>query len=132
MFEFIASNPIILYLAFISLFFFICGCVTGFFGTFVNADIDGPMFLFAAAFWPITSIMLLLLFIAAGISTFWETYISSSEKIGDIVVHPAGYKVKIVDGQYWGTYGVSNHWYWKKVLKNGKLSKKVYNGYGWW
>jgi len=38
-------------------------------------------------------------------------------------------KVKLVDGQYWGTYGLSNHWRWRRVLKNGKLGKVEF-GYG--
>jgi hypothetical protein len=52
-------------------------------------------------------------------------------EIGDIVEHPKQGKVKITDGQYWGTYGVSNFWYWKKVMPDGTLSKKTYHGYGW-
>jgi hypothetical protein len=52
-------------------------------------------------------------------------------EIGDIVDHPKQGKVKITDGQYWGTYGVSNFWYWKKVMPDGTLSKKTYHGYGW-
>ena len=52
-------------------------------------------------------------------------------EIGDVVMHPDGYKVKITGGQYWGTHGLSNCWTWKKVLKNGKLSKDEYSGYGW-
>ena len=51
-------------------------------------------------------------------------------KIGKIVKHPDGRKVKIVDGQYWGEYGLSNHWSWKEVKKNGKLGK-LEHGYGW-
>ena len=51
--------------------------------------------------------------------------------IGKTLMHPDGYKVKIISGQFWGEYGLSNFWYWRKVLKNNKLSKKVYCGYGW-
>lgn len=52
-------------------------------------------------------------------------------KIGDVVRHPDGYNVKITGGQYWGTHGLSNHWSWRRVLKNGKLAKKEEHGYGW-
>jgi len=52
-------------------------------------------------------------------------------KVGDIVKHPDGRKVKIVDGQYWGTHGLSNFWYWRAVKRNGKLAKKLEHGYGW-
>jgi hypothetical protein len=54
-------------------------------------------------------------------------------KIGDRVKHwRYNYYVEIVGGKYWGTYGISNFWYWKKVMSDGTLSKKTYNGYGWW
>jgi len=55
----------------------------------------------------------------------------SSLKVGAIVMHPDGYKVKIISGQFWGEYGLSNTWTWRRVLKNGKLSKKEESGYGW-
>ncbi len=51
-------------------------------------------------------------------------------KIGDIVKRPSGRNVKIINGQYWGTYGLSNFWYWKEVLSNGELGIKEC-GYGW-
>jgi len=60
-----------------------------------------------------------------------QSYGKSSMEIGKIITHPDGYKVKIVDGQYWGTYGLSNFWYWHKVKKDGSLTKKKYHGYGW-
>ena len=52
-------------------------------------------------------------------------------EIGDRVTHPKHGLVEIVDGQYWGTYGISNFWYWKKVMPDGTLSKRTYHGYGW-
>lgn len=52
-------------------------------------------------------------------------------KVGDVVTHPDGYKVKIVSGQYWGEHGLSNHWSWRRVLKSGRLSRKEEHGYGW-
>lgn len=51
--------------------------------------------------------------------------------IGDIVTHPDGRRVKIVDGQYWGTHGLSNHWSWREVQADGSLSEKKESGYGW-
>jgi hypothetical protein len=50
--------------------------------------------------------------------------------VGKIVAHPDGRKVKIVGGQFWGTHGVSNFWYWREVLDNGELGE-LENGYGW-
>lgn len=50
--------------------------------------------------------------------------------IGDIVKRPSGRTVKITGGKYWGTYGFSNFWYWKKVLSGGELGKEE-SGYGW-
>lgn len=52
-------------------------------------------------------------------------------KIGDQVRHPDGRLVEIISGQYWGTYGLSNHWSWKEVRSDGSLSKTVEHGYGW-
>lgn len=51
--------------------------------------------------------------------------------IGKTIKHPDGRTVKITDGQFWGTHGVSNFWYWREVLKNGELAEIVENGYGW-
>lgn len=51
-------------------------------------------------------------------------------KIGDIVKHPSGRTVKIIEGQYWGERGLSNFWYWKEVHPNGILGP-VEHGYGW-
>ena len=55
-----------------------------------------------------------------------------SWKKGDIVKHPDGYEVKITSGYYLDpTYGrLSNFWYWKRVLPDGKLGKEEH-GYGW-
>lgn len=52
-------------------------------------------------------------------------------KIGDRVMHPKHGLVEITAGQYWGTYGISNFWYWTNVLKDGRLGKRNYHGYGW-
>ena len=51
--------------------------------------------------------------------------------IGDIKVHPSGRTVQIVRGQYWGTHGLSNFWYWQEVLEDGTLSSVIEHGYGW-
>ena len=50
--------------------------------------------------------------------------------IGDTVRHPSGRMVKIVDGKYWGTHGLSNFWYWQEVLTDGSLGPREH-GYGW-
>jgi hypothetical protein len=55
----------------------------------------------------------------------------SKMKIGEIIDHPDGYKVKVISGQYWGEYGLSNFWYWKRVNEDGSLSEETYSGYGW-
>lgn len=55
----------------------------------------------------------------------------SQLEIGKRVKHPKGYMVEIVGGQYWGLYGLSNFWSWRRINKNGTLSKKVESGYGW-
>lgn len=60
-----------------------------------------------------------------------DTMGSAPFKIGDIVKHPDGRTVKIVSGRYWGRYGLSNHWGFSEVLKNGRISKKIEYGYGW-
>lgn len=56
----------------------------------------------------------------------------SSMRVGKVITHPDGYKVKVVDGQFLDpVYGrVSNFWTWRRVLKGGKLGKPE-SGYGW-
>lgn len=56
----------------------------------------------------------------------------SSMKIGAIIRHPDGRRVKVIDGYYLDpTYGrVSNWWSWREVLKRGGLGK-IESGYGW-
>ena len=44
-------------------------------------------------------------------------------KIGDV------YKVEIIDGQYWGTFGLSNFWSWYRLDENGNSVRKE-SGYG--
>lgn len=44
-------------------------------------------------------------------------------KIGDV------YKVEIIEGQYWGTHGLSNFWYWYRLNKDGSRGKKEH-GHG--
>ena len=50
--------------------------------------------------------------------------------IGDRVPHPDGRLVEITGGQWWGTHGLSNYWYWKPVLSDGTLGEQE-SGYGW-
>ena len=54
----------------------------------------------------------------------------SKMRAGKTLRHPDGRLVKIIDGQYWGTYGLSNFWTWREVKPNGKLGRKE-SGYGW-
>lgn len=51
-------------------------------------------------------------------------------KIGDVVTHPDGRKVKIMSGQYWSAYGLSNFWTWREVRGSGRYGKEE-SGYGW-
>ena len=47
--------------------------------------------------------------------------------IGIVTTHPdTGREVKITDGQFYGTYGVSNWWEWEDIETGEKGS-----GYGW-
>ena len=55
----------------------------------------------------------------------------SKLKIGKVVMHPKDGKVKIVGGSFWGEYGVSNFWEWRKIKVDGTLSRKICCGYGW-
>jgi hypothetical protein len=59
-----------------------------------------------------------------------EKNIPSQMEVGKILKHPDGRTVKITSGKYWGTHGLSNFWYWREVLPNGKLGKEEH-GYGW-
>jgi hypothetical protein len=60
-----------------------------------------------------------------------EHFGSAPFAVDDVVTHPSGRQVKITAGQYWGTHGLSNFWYWREVLPNGDLSETVEHGYGW-
>jgi hypothetical protein len=51
--------------------------------------------------------------------------------IGDTIKTTEGKLVKIIGGRYWGKYGLSNFWDWKEILPSGKLSKRVFCGYGY-
>ena len=50
-------------------------------------------------------------------------------KVGSVVIID-GKKAKITGGQWWGTYGLSNHWSWKFYTKKGNLSRIQHSGYG--
>jgi len=54
----------------------------------------------------------------------------SSMKVGDIVKHPDGRYVQIVDGHLWTEGGFSNFWYWREVKRDGTLGR-LEHGYGW-
>ena len=51
--------------------------------------------------------------------------------VGLVTKHPDGRTVKIVEGQFYGRYGLSNFWCWREVLPDGSLSEKLEHGYGW-
>lgn len=40
--------------------------------------------------------------------------------IGKRYLHPKDGEIEITSGQYWGTHGLSNFWYWK-VLSTGEI-----------
>jgi len=50
--------------------------------------------------------------------------------IGDTIKHKDGRTVRIVDGMYYGTHGVSNFWYFREVMPDGSLSENLEHGYG--
>ena len=58
-----------------------------------------------------------------------EGFGKSTLKVGKTVKHSDGRTVKIVDGQYWGEYGISNFWRWREVKDDGTLGPKEC-GYG--
>jgi hypothetical protein len=37
--------------------------------------------------------------------------------------------IKVTDGQYMGTYGISNFWYWRRLTKKGKWTQRQFCGY---
>lgn len=49
----------------------------------------------------------------------------SPVEVGKRYLHPEDGLIEIVSGQYWGTYGLSNFWYWT-VIETGETK----NGYG--
>jgi hypothetical protein len=51
-------------------------------------------------------------------------------EIGKRYQQDDGTIIEIVDGQFWGTYGLSNFWYWRDVRPDGSLSPKRKHGYG--
>jgi hypothetical protein len=60
-----------------------------------------------------------------------EELMPGSMAIGKVVQHPDGRTVKVTSGQYWGTHGLSNFWYWREVMADGSLSETEEHGYGW-
>jgi hypothetical protein len=59
-----------------------------------------------------------------------DVYGKSEMSVGKDLTHPDGRTVRITGGQYWGTYGVSNFWYWRPVNLDGTLGPEEC-GYGW-
>lgn len=54
----------------------------------------------------------------------------SNMKIGEIITHPKGYKVKVTSGQFLRNGRVSNFWTWFRVNEDGTLGEEE-SGYGW-
>jgi hypothetical protein len=36
-------------------------------------------------------------------------------RVGGRYLHPVHGLIEVTSGQYWGTHGLSNHWYWTVV-----------------
>ena len=71
--------------------------------------------------------------IQAAVNTMLEDLAKQSNmKIGEVVKHPDGRNVKVVEGHYLDPVfkRVTNFWYWREVLPNGELGSKEC-GYGW-
>jgi len=62
-----------------------------------------------------------------------EAKARSKMEIGKNIMHPDGYMVHILSGQYLDPiYGrVSNFWRWVRVNDDGSLATEVEHGYGW-
>ena len=70
--------------------------------------------------------------VAPWVRDFYESVAGKCQlEVGARVEHPRDGLVEITSGQFWGTHGVSNFWYWRKVLDSGELSQEEYHGYGW-
>lgn len=59
-----------------------------------------------------------------------EEYYGNDLRIGGHFNHPDHGHIVITDGQFWGTYGLSNFWSWRKVSDDGTVSKERFSGYG--
>lgn len=53
-------------------------------------------------------------------------------EVGSVYRHPVNGIITITDGFYLDpTYHrFSNHWSWRRVMKNGTLGRKTFHGYG--
>jgi hypothetical protein len=60
-----------------------------------------------------------------------ETTTCNHLERGMVVRHKRHGLVFIYGGGYMGTYGVSNHFYWKKINEDGTLEDKKRYGYGY-
>jgi hypothetical protein len=67
--------------------------------------------------------------VAAGINASLAA--ESNMRVGAIVMHPDGYKVKVIDGAFLRNGRVSNFWRWQRVNDDGSLNDTVECGYGW-
>ena len=58
-----------------------------------------------------------------------EPVFSSEWQIGDVYRDEKGSLIYLTGGSYMGAYGVSNHWTWRIVNKDGTLGN-IETGYG--
>lgn len=67
-----------------------------------------------------------LMAVSRWIRTLTEEIVGGSPvEVGVTYVHPEDGPIEIVSGQYWGEFGMSNHWYWVVLATGEKKS-----GYG--
>lgn len=59
-----------------------------------------------------------------------ELAAESSMVIGKVLMHPKGYKVRVLDGAFLRNGRVSNHWTWVRINDDGTDGEKE-SGYGW-
>jgi hypothetical protein len=67
---------------------------------------------------------------ALGRSMNNELAAKSKMKVGAVLMHPDGYKVKVIEGAFLRNGRVSNFWSWQRVNDDGTLGPKE-SGYGW-
>jgi hypothetical protein len=51
-------------------------------------------------------------------------------QVGKKYMHPEHGLIIVTDGQYWGTHGLSNFWYWNEIDPETGRHVKGHHGYG--